>query len=115
MTKTLIALGLAGVFGVAAADGFMPWTDVLKMYDANKDGGVSMEESQDHKLGEDFVGFNPFMKDHFAELDANADGTVTQEELSAMMQTKKWEDKDMVNQFYKNTGFMPANPANQPY
>lgn len=106
-----LLLGTASLSVHAA--GFMPWTDVFKQYDANGDGGVSMEEAKDRKLGESFVGFQPFMVDHFAELDANGDGVVMQDELQAMQKAKAWEDKQMVNQFYKNTGFMATNPENQ--
>lgn len=113
MKTTLIAAALSFAAGAASAQGFMPWTDVMKMYDANQDGGISMDEAKDHKLGESFVGFQPFMVDHFAELDANGDSVVMQDELAAMMQSKQWTDKQMVNQFYKNTGFMATNPENQ--
>lgn len=113
MRKSLLAVALATVTTYAAADGFMPWTDAVAKADANGDGGVSMEEAKTHKLGEDFVGFQPFMVDHFADLDANKDGMVTVDELKSMMATKQWTDKQMVDQFYKNTGFMPTNPANQ--
>ncbi|MCC7120630.1 MAG: hypothetical protein IT493_03640 [Gammaproteobacteria bacterium] len=113
MRHFIIALVLAANAPFAAAAGFMPWTDVFARYDANGDGGVSMDEAKDRKLGESFVGFQPFMVDHFADLDVNADGKVTAEELKAMQQSKAWDDKQMVNQFYKNTGFMATNPENQ--
>ncbi len=113
MHKTLITLLLGAAVNVAGAAGFMPWTDVFAKFDANADGGVSMEEAKDRKLGESFIGFQPFMVDHFKELDANGDGIVMQDELAAMKQTKAWADKQMVNQFYKNTGFMATNPENQ--
>lgn len=113
MNKILITVLFAGATQLAAAAGFMPWNDVLKMYDANTDGGVSMLEAKNIQLGGKFVGFQPFMVDHFAELDANKDGMISKEELRAMMTTKQWTDKQMVNQFYKNTGFMASNPQNQ--
>lgn len=112
MRKTLLALSMAFAAGVSA-ETFMPWTDVMKTYDANHDGGVSMEETKDHKLGQTTPGFAPWFADHFAELDTNGDGIVNQDELSKMMHTKQWTDKDMVNFFYKDTGFMPTNPANR--
>ena len=108
---TAIAMTLAA--GVAHAEAFMPWTEVMAKYDLDHDGGVSMEEAKNHELGSNFVGFQPFMVDHFAELDANGDGIIDSTELAKMMHSQKWTDKDMVNQFYKNTGFMPTNPANQ--
>jgi hypothetical protein len=115
MKYSLIAAALVLVAGssAASAEGFMPWTDVMKMYDANHDGVISMEEAKDHKLGEQFPGFMPFFQDHFADLDTDHDGTVSEQELANMMHKMNWTDKEMVNQFYKNTGFMPTNPSNQ--
>ena len=121
MKKTLAAIGVAMAVGVigsaAAAGGFMPWTNMMKdiwhAYDKNTDGKLNMKEVEemDHVLGQDFQGFTPWMKDHFADLDANHDNTVDKKELHAMMVKMKWTDKEMVNGWYKNTGFMPLNPA----
>lgn len=113
MHRLLFTLALVATTSAAGAEGFMPWTDAFSKADANGDGGVSMEEVKTHQLGESLVGFQPFMVDHFADLDANKDGIVSMDEMKAMMAAKQWTDKEMVNQFYKNTGFMPANPANQ--
>jgi Ca2+-binding EF-hand superfamily protein len=121
MRKTILAMGFMAAFGMmgtATAAGFMPWTDmrqdIWKTYDTSADGKLSMQEveAMDHEVGQDFQGFMPWMKDHYAELDVDKDGTVDQEELKAMMTKMKWTDKEMVNRWYKNTGFMPANPAN---
>ena len=121
MKKALLAVGLSAMLGAtsiaSAVGGFMPWTgmmnDIWKAYDKNGDGKVSMKEVEDmdHALGQDFQGFMPWMKDHFADLDANHDGVVDKKELHAMMAKMKWTDKDMVNGWYKNTGFMPLNSA----
>ncbi len=121
MKKALLAVSLGAMLGatsmVSAAGGFMPWTsmmkDIWKAYDKNGDGKLSMQEveAMDHTLGQDFQGFMPWMKDHFADLDANHDGVVDKKELHGMMVKMKWTDKDMVNGWYKNTGFMPLNPA----
>lgn len=112
MRKLAIAVMLSTVAVFSQADGFMPWSDAFSKADANGDGGVSMDEAKSHTLGQDVVGFTPFMADHFADLDANKDGMVDMAEMKAMMATKQWTDKMMVDQFYKNTGFMPTNPAN---
>lgn len=113
MKKSLLSLAFVLAGSAASADGFMPWSDVFSKFDTDHDGSITMEEARNHELGQNFVGFYPFMKDHFADLDANHDGKVTSDELAAMMHTKHWSDKDMVNQFYKNTGFMAVNPSNQ--
>ena len=121
MKKTFLAISLIAALGsvgtTLAAGGFMPWTDMMKdiwkAYDKNGDGKLSMKdvEEMDHALGQDFQGFMPWMKDHFSDLDANHDGVVNKKELHAMMVKMKWSDKDMVNGWYKNTGFMPLNSA----
>lgn len=122
MKQTLFAMAIAfATTGVYAAGetGFMPWTtwrqDIWNAYDSNKDGGLSMDEVKEmnHVLGEDFNGFQPWMTDHFAELDTNKDGIVHQNELHAMMEAHKYTDKQMVNEWYKGLGFMPTNPANR--
>jgi hypothetical protein len=122
MKKTLIALVLtfaAGSVSAAGETGFMPWTtwmkDIWSGFDSNKDGKLSMDEIKEmnHVLGEDFNGFQPWMTDHFAELDVNKDGVVDTDELHNMMVAHQYTDKQMVNEWYKNTGFMPHNPANQ--
>lgn len=113
MRGLITAAVLAAAAAVAVAEGFMPWTDAFAKADANSDGGVSMDEAKNEQLGGQFIGFQPFMVDHFADLDVNKDGMVSMDEMKALMAAKQWTDKDMVNQFYKNTGFMPANPANQ--
>lgn len=113
-----IAFAASGVYA-AGETGFMPFkqwhTDIWSAYDEDKDGSLTMAEvkSMDRALGQDFIGFMPFMIDHFMDLDTNNDGKVNQEELSHMMKMMEWTDKDMVNQYYRNTGFMPHNPANQ--
>jgi Ca2+-binding EF-hand superfamily protein len=120
MKKTILVISLTatlGAMGTALAAGFMPWTDMMKdiwkAYDKTGDGKVSIKEVEEmnHALGQDFQGFMPWMKDHFADLDANHDGMIDKKELHAMMIKMKWTDKDMVNGWYKNTGFMPLNSA----
>ena len=56
MKNISVILGLVMATGVCAADGFMPWSDVAKMYDDNNDGKVSMSEvkSMAHVLGKGF-------------------------------------------------------------
>ncbi|MGQ0657375.1 MAG: hypothetical protein ACT4NU_04655 [Chromatiales bacterium] len=124
MRNTVTALIVAMAFaanGVYAAGetGFMPWSnwrnDIWSAHDSNKDGALSMDEVKEmnHVLGEDFNGFQPWMTDHFAELDENKDGVVDQHELHMMMMKHKYTDKQMVNEWYKNLGFMVTNPANR--
>jgi hypothetical protein len=114
MRKILSILMLGMVTGLAhAGGGFMPWGEVMHSFDANQDGGVTLSEAGNADKSSRFIGFQPFLKDHFADLDANKDGMVDDAEVATMMKAKQWTDKAMVNQFYKNTGFMPTNPENQ--
>jgi hypothetical protein len=120
MKKTVLTLSLAlAATGALAESGFMPWTtwrqDVWNAYDSNQDGTLGMDEinEMNHVLGEDFAGFQPWMMDHFEELDANKDGVVDQDELHNMMMAHQYTDRQMVNEWYKGLGFMPANPANR--
>jgi len=122
MKRLITAIGVvatvSAMMSASAAGGFMPWTammkDIWRAYDHTGDGNVSMQEAEEmHRvLGQDFQGFMPWMKDHFAELDTNTDGVIDATELKHMMEKMAWTDKDMVNGWYKNTGFMPLNSTN---
>jgi Ca2+-binding EF-hand superfamily protein len=110
MKKLIMCAAVAGLFsGAAGAEGFMPWTDVFAKADTNGDGGVSMEEVMDHKIGEDFAGFQPWMQDHFAALDTNGDGIVMRDELEAGMKSMSMNDEALSRAFFENTGFMPKS------
>ena len=113
-TKLEVSIGLAAFVcvGVSAQEGFMPWTDIMHMYSHGK-SGVTMEDVKDHDLNAKFPGFAPLYMDHYTDLDTNKDGMVDEAEMKAMVEKMQWSDKQMVNQFYSNQGFMPANPANQ--
>lgn len=101
---------LAAVFAVAAsAEGFMPWTDVFAKADVDADGSLSMQEVMEHKLGEDFAGFQPWMSDHFAALDTDGSGTVSKAELEAGMHGMNMTDDALSQAFFKQQGFMPKN------
>lgn len=111
MKRTLIALASLLSAHVAGAEGFMPWSDVARMYDDNNDGMVSSAEvsAMAHVLGKGFVGFQPWFTDHLAELDTNKDGMVSMDEMKAWMAAHKMTDADMSKGFYKGFGFMPNN------
>jgi hypothetical protein len=100
---------LALVPFTASAEGFMPWSDVLAKADANGDGGVSMTEVKDHKLGEDFSGFQPWMQDHFEQCDTDKDGIVMVAEIEACKKAMGMSDPELSQAFFKQQGFMPKN------
>ena len=107
MNRIAITLIAALFATTASAEGFMPWTDVFAKADVNGDGGISMDEVKDHKLGEDITGFQPWMSDHFAALDTNGDGIVMMDELKAGMTTMKMDDEKLSRAFFEHQGFMP--------
>lgn len=111
MKHTLLALGACLLAATASADGFMPWNDVARMYDDNNDGRVSQLEVEavTPVLGRSFVGFQPWFRDHFAELDGDHDGQVSMTEMKTWMAAHQMSDADMSKGFYRGFGFMPNN------
>ncbi|MGV0005459.1 MAG: hypothetical protein ACNYPG_02330 [Candidatus Porifericomitaceae bacterium WSBS_2022_MAG_OTU9] len=93
----------------AQEGGFMPWTDVMMEADADGSGGVSMAEIKSYRLGKRFQGFQPWMSDHFAELDTNGDGEVNLTELKKGTMEMEMGDAEVSSGFYRGFGFMPAN------
>jgi len=98
---------LAGVIVGASADGFAPWTDVMKMADTNNDQVLSPTEVMEFQFAQDYPGFQPFIATHFQQLDANGDGMITFEEAHAQMQVLGMQDDAMNKAFTVGTGFMP--------
>jgi hypothetical protein len=95
---------------LASAQGFMPWTDVMMMADGDHDGMVTMDEVKKFNAADHFVGFQPFMTDHFKDLDLNKDGMVTMAEVKMFSKSQmKWSDPEISEMFYKGVGFMPKN------
>ncbi len=107
MNKTLVTLTLLAACGTAGAGGFMPWTDIMKGADADADGMLSMPEVKDYQLGSRFTGFQPWMTDHFAELDADGNGLVTTAELAAGMKSMSMTGDQVSEAWTKGLGFMP--------
>lgn len=112
MMKKIIALAaVAAVYtGVVQAQGFMPWTMAFTEADKNNDAGLSMDEikNMDHKIGENFQGFQPWMMDHFEQCDGpDKDGIVMAAELAACMASMNMDDKALSRAFFEKQGFMP--------
>lgn len=104
-----LTLLLAGLIfaGMVHAEAFMPWTKVTGMADLNDDGMLTMFEVERFKPVAKFPGFQPFMADHFDELDANSDGMVDGAELAKAKEMFKMNDTEMSQAFFKRQGFMP--------
>lgn len=109
MTRTLIGLAMVGTVGLVSAEGFMPWTKVADMADLNDDGMLTMFEVERFKPVAKFPGFQPWMADHFNDLDTNSDGMVDSEELAKAKEMFKMDDTAMSQAFFKRQGFMPRN------
>jgi hypothetical protein len=93
----------------AAAEGFMPWTDVMKMADSDKDGMLTPKEVMYFKSADTHSGFRPFMVDHFADFDTDGDGMVSEGEMKAAVERLGMSDADMSKAFFESQGFMPRN------
>jgi EF hand len=102
---------LAGLFisGIVQAEGFMPWTKVATMADLNDDGMITMFEVERFKPVSDFPGFQPFMADHFQDLDTNDDGMIDSNELAQAKEMFKMTDTEISQAFFKRQGFMPRS------
>ena len=109
MTRTITALALFGMVSAVSAEGFMPWTKVTETADLNDDGMITMFEVERFKPVAKFPGFQPWMADHFQDLDANSDGMVDADELMKAKEMFKMDDTAMSQAFIKRQGFMPRN------
>ncbi|MEQ8661745.1 MAG: hypothetical protein RLW62_13105 [Gammaproteobacteria bacterium] len=106
MRITVLAAALA-VGASASAAGFMPWTDVMKMADTDKDGMLTPHEVVYFKGNDSHTGFRPFMVDHFADFDTDGDGMVSAGELAAAKTKLGMSDEEMSKAFFERQGFMP--------
>ena len=106
ITFTLLLLFISSA---QAEVGFMPWTDVAEMADMNSDGMISVFEVESFKPASKFPGFQPWMADHFNDLDSNKDGMVDADELMKAKDMFKMDDTAMSQAFIKRQGFMPRN------
>jgi hypothetical protein len=96
-----------GVVNFAAAEGFKPWPEVLAMADANDDGMVSPHEVMFFESADHFVGFQPFMADHYQDFDADGDGNVSLDECRSGVAKLGMSDEEISKAFFEGQGFMP--------
>ncbi len=109
-SKALVLAVACVIVLPAFAQGFMPWTDVVMMADTNHDGMMTMEEVKKFNAADHFVGFQPFMIDHYKDLDTNNDGMVSMAEVKMFAKNQMhWSDPEISEMFYKGVGFMPRN------
>lgn len=105
--RTTIRTLLVAFSGAAAAQGFMPWTDIMRGADRDGSGTVSMEEVAAYRLGSRFQGFQPWMSDHFAHLDTDGDGEVSVAEIEAGMHGMGMDGAGLSRAWTEGLGFMP--------
>ncbi|MGQ0657376.1 MAG: hypothetical protein ACT4NU_04660 [Chromatiales bacterium] len=105
--KILLMLGsLLWACAIGAAGGFMPWTGVMHLADTDGDGMISMDEVREFSRTGEYTGFQPFMADHFMELDRNSDDMISGEELKSGMMKMGMSDEDLAHGFKEGFGFM---------
>lgn len=105
----LLIIGMTGFSFNAAAEGFTPWPEVLKMADSDKDGKVSPHEVMFFESSDHFVGFQPFMADHFQDFDVDGDGFVSLNECRSGVEKLGMSDTQISQAFFEKQGFMPRS------
>jgi hypothetical protein len=70
---------------------------------------VMMFEIEPFKPVRNYPGFQPFMADHFQDLDTNDDGIVDGDELAQAKEMFKMTGTEMSQAFLKRQGFMPRS------
>jgi hypothetical protein len=91
------------------AQGFMPWTEIMLEADTDGSGSLRMSEIKAFKASDHFVGFQPFMVDHFKDCDTNGDDEVTMAELKTCTMSMGMSDAEVSTGFHRGFGFMPFN------
>ncbi|MEM7468357.1 MAG: hypothetical protein AAF387_15920 [Pseudomonadota bacterium] len=108
IAKLFLSIFFAKIFIFsAAAQGFMPWNDVLTLADIDRDGKVTKVELTKFGPTDEIPGFVPWMSDHWADLDADKDGDVSLDECRSGIEAAGWTDDEIRDAFYSNVGFMP--------
>ena len=103
----MTTVALPGMISVVSAEGFMPWTKVTEMAHLNDDGMLTMFEVERFKPVAKVPGFQPWMADHFNDLDMNDDGMVDAGELKQAKEMFKMDDPALSQAFFRRQGFMP--------
>jgi hypothetical protein len=102
LTVALAAFGAVMSMSAQAAEGFMPWTDVIKMANANRDVGVTMAEATAlSEREQQFSGFAPWVEQYLPKIDTNGDFMISMEEMERWMIANHVTDKELVKAWYK--------------
>ena len=103
----LVAAAAVTLSYTTMAEGFTPWPDVLAMADKDGDGKISPAEVMFFESADHFVGFQPFMADHFQDFDADGDGQVSLDECRSGVAKLGMSDAAISKAFFERQGFMP--------
>jgi Ca2+-binding EF-hand superfamily protein len=101
----MVLLGLLPV--LAAAEGEAPWAGAMTAADTDGDGRVSMQEVTDFSRSAEYHGFQPFMVDHFMDLDTDHDDMISTGELTTGIMKLGMDDDEVARGFKDGFGFMP--------
>ena len=105
--RIMEAVGISALLCIGAgsmAAGFMPWTDVYMMADADHSGALTPAEVK-HFSSSQVQGFAPWVSEHFSEMDTNQDNQLTMYEMKAYMMKMSMGDEEMSRGFW--SGFKP--------
>jgi len=86
--------------GAAFAQG-QSWADVVSQAMAGQKG-LTMDMVHSYAEREkQFVGFSPWMDAHFTEIDVNADGMITMDEMHVWMKKNNMSDDQLTKAWYE--------------
>ena len=109
LLPVLFVLGAMSFVALVNAEGFQPWPEVLAMADKDGDGKVSPSEVMFFEAEDHFVGFQPFMADHFKDFDSDGDGFVSLDECRSGIEKLGMSDDQISKAFFERQGFMPRS------
>lgn len=95
------------LFLTAAAETAAPWIEAVEAADTDHDGMVSMNEVKEFPATGEFSGFQPFMADHFIDLDTDGDGMVNVEELKNGIMKMGMSPDEVAKGFRQGFSFAP--------
>lgn len=82
--------------GNVAAQGCMPWVEVFAAADTDYGDRLTKDKCDHHVDAGKFLGFNPRFRNHFTDIDADKNGELMKDEMTAGMQTMPVTDEDVV-------------------
>jgi len=110
----LIVVCFLAIASVSGAQGFAPWMDVMKQADKDNDGRLSPNELMYFENRDHYLGFQPFMADHFPKFDFDGDGFLSFKECREGMEMAGYSDDEVMQQFTRDFGFRPWDSSKGP-